>query len=414
MGSLGTLSSLSQTGPRAADDPGDGPRLSVVRVPVGGRDHFVTTRWAADGSVAAQATDGRRGWAGAADAAHVDAALRPEGLALAEYSRLALASLSSPRTCALSAPDGPAGPLRLRWSIALEGNEAIAVTGELELLPTERGGGRGVLSELAAEVAAQEQALRESRSALARARERSAQAQAQCEALVSAKERVEQDLIKRFLAVLNEKKRKIRELKADLAAARSAPPQVVVAQPPAAAAAASPAPAASGAAAAAQESRQHESEDEDVQQPAMDSEDEDAGMAPTFADAMAPTPSIDLLASLDVLDRPAAVRRRFRPPPDAAQAGQQQQQQQRGAEEATTAAAERKRTMSKLTATLSVDSGPRMPRTAAAAARVDNAPGAASPTMTSSPAKKKQRRRAGPGDSEGSLDVDALIDMADN
>eukprot|EP01105_Mastigella_eilhardi_P006517 TRINITY_DN18060_c0_g1_i1.p1 TRINITY_DN18060_c0_g1~~TRINITY_DN18060_c0_g1_i1.p1 ORF type:complete len:370 (-),score=113.62 TRINITY_DN18060_c0_g1_i1:117-1226(-) len=293
--------------------------------------YYVRCEWRED-SFGVVLLDGVRVYAGEAGQRRVRE-LRPDGMPAEQYVALVREALSRQDVggrftySVSSARNGRT----LGWRIKLgkpagkdkgdseeegedeAGAELFWLVGSVELEEVaeeeRRAGVLGVLDHLASR--AEELAVQcgQLADAAAVADARRTEAAKALEALAAAKARMEQDMYKKFVVVLNEKKARIRrvtteadELRAKLKEAdtRALPAQQA---PP-----------------AQKQPSQHQPPDHPSQQ-VVDGADSDNGEAcdedeaslqATFANVLGPTPSLELLATADTYDVPQTVRRRHR------------------------------------------------------------------------------------------------------
>ena len=204
------------------------PRQSTIR-----RTWYLQTQWA-DETFTVYATDCLCVWKGTADAQFIRTSLKPDEVSVKEYLNLIRPALTqeSPGekySCTVEAPDDggdgdPADEVNVLWKVSL--NKRLSLKGSLALarIKDDENGGSPmevILDMNAERLAALENVSHTLQQECDDLRSKVSSTCAELAKIAERKSRLEMDMYKKFCVILNQKKEKIRNLKAQLSVASS-------------------------------------------------------------------------------------------------------------------------------------------------------------------------------------------------
>ena len=198
-----------------------------------GKAWYLQTLWTAE-TLTVYATDCVNVWKGVADAAFIRTSLKPDEVSTSEYLDLirpALTQEAAPgarHSCSVG--EGSGGEAIVSWKVSLD--EHFSLKGSLKLAKVSHSNSNSPMEVILCMNAERLASLERTSQALQREcdelRTKAASTCAELAKIVERKGRLEMDMYKKFCVILNQKKEKIRSLKASLEAEKN---RVAVAAP---------------------------------------------------------------------------------------------------------------------------------------------------------------------------------------
>ncbi|KAL6064509.1 hypothetical protein QOT17_010905 [Balamuthia mandrillaris] len=196
----------------------------ICKVVLGGKRFYLRTWWQAD-CFDLTLSDARHVWSGAASKEYIEGTLKPPEMPLAEYMRLTRQALTSQDltkkrfSYKLSASSTVPGDVEFTWRIRLQESAiSFSMKGTLPLRRVKDG--QAEIQQFFDWFLQRQNLIEKENKQLRQRNERlhaqKEEANTHLNALVEEKVALEQELYKKFVVILNEKKRRIRELKAEL------------------------------------------------------------------------------------------------------------------------------------------------------------------------------------------------------